>query len=68
MQKKQIGVLDYDDLLLAMRDLCRHPEVGPKIAARFESVLVDEYQGHQPIAVGDLDGAASQRFGIDRGG
>ncbi len=49
MQKKQIGVLDYDDLLLAMRDLCRHPEVGPKIAARFESVLVDEYQDTNPL-------------------
>ncbi len=29
--------------------LCRHPEVGPKIAARFESVLVDEYQDTNPL-------------------
>ncbi|MFO1065902.1 MAG: ATP-dependent helicase [Pirellulales bacterium] len=42
--KKHLGVVDYDDLLLYMRDLLQHPEAGPRIAERFQSVLVDEYQ------------------------
>ncbi len=43
-QKRQVGIVDYDDLLLLMRDLLRHPEVGVRIGQRFERVLVDEYQ------------------------
>ncbi len=38
------SVLDYDDLLLYWKALSAAPEVGELLAARFDHVLVDEYQ------------------------
>jgi DNA helicase-2/ATP-dependent DNA helicase PcrA len=35
---------DFNDLLLKVRDLCLHPEVGPRLAGRFRHILVDEFQ------------------------
>ena len=43
-RKRSVNVLDYDDLLLFWRALIRSPEAGPRVRARFEHVLVDEYQ------------------------
>lgn len=37
-------LLDYDDLLLAWHAVMRHPVLGARVAARFDHVLVDEYQ------------------------
>lgn len=42
--KRQQQLLDYDDLLLAWWHVMRHPQLGPAVAARFDHVLVDEYQ------------------------
>jgi DNA helicase-2/ATP-dependent DNA helicase PcrA len=36
--------VDFGDLLLKALSLCEHPEVGPKLAQRFDHVLVDEFQ------------------------
>jgi len=36
--------LDYDDLLLYWHAMMQDAELGPAIAARFDHVLVDEYQ------------------------
>lgn len=47
--KRQLSVADYDDLLLLMRELLEHPEVGPRVVERFERVLVDEYQDTNPL-------------------
>jgi ATP-dependent DNA helicase UvrD/PcrA len=43
-RKRALGVLDLDDLLVYWRALARDPVVGPRLAAGFDHVLVDEYQ------------------------
>lgn len=42
--KRRQQLLDYDDLLLAWWRVMQHPQLGPAVAARFDHVLVDEYQ------------------------
>ena len=42
--KQTRGVLDYDDLLLFWNELLESKTLGPKVGARFEHILVDEYQ------------------------
>jgi ATP-dependent exoDNAse (exonuclease V) beta subunit len=37
-------VLDYDDLLLYWRHMMEEPAVAAEVGARFDHVLVDEYQ------------------------
>jgi DNA helicase-2/ATP-dependent DNA helicase PcrA len=43
-RKRELGVLDLDDLLLYWRALADDEVIGPRIGATFEHVLVDEYQ------------------------
>ena len=43
-RKRSRGLLDFDDLLLAWRGLLDDPVLGPRIAGRWDHVLVDEYQ------------------------
>src|SRR3954452_25333153 len=43
-RKRALGVADLDDLLLFWRALARDEVIGPKLAASFDHVLVDEYQ------------------------
>ena len=48
--KRTKALLDFDDLLVAARDLLRdHEEVRKALAARFSHVLVDEFQDTDPI-------------------
>ncbi len=47
--QKELGIADFDSLLVLMRDLLRHEHVGPMIRRRFECVLVDEYQDTNPL-------------------
>lgn len=42
--KQRQGVLDYDDLLLYFAHAMAEPEIAAAIGARFDHVLVDEYQ------------------------
>jgi len=42
--KQQHNVLDYDDLLLYWRHMMEEPAVAAEVGARFDHVLVDEYQ------------------------
>ena len=42
--KQAHGVLDYDDLLLYFAQGLAEPELSAEIAARFDHLLVDEYQ------------------------
>jgi ATP-dependent DNA helicase UvrD/PcrA len=42
--KQQQQLLDYDDLLLYWHVLTQEPSVARQLGARFEHVLVDEYQ------------------------
>src|SRR6201991_1859838 len=43
-RKRALGVVDLDDLLLYWRALARDEVIGPRLAAAFDHVLVDEYQ------------------------
>jgi DNA helicase-2/ATP-dependent DNA helicase PcrA len=43
-RKRALGVADLDDLLLFWRALARDNVIGPRLAAAFDHVLVDEYQ------------------------
>lgn len=68
-RKEHAAVLDYDDLLVFFHALLSDKSVGDEVRARFEFVLVDEYQdtnrlqseivqllaprGHRLTAVGD---------------
>jgi DNA helicase II / ATP-dependent DNA helicase PcrA len=42
--KQRQNVLDYDDLLLYFAQMLAEPEIGAEVAARFDHLLVDEYQ------------------------
>ena len=42
--KQQQNVLDYDDLLLGWAQMVGEPALAAHVAARFDHVLVDEYQ------------------------
>jgi DNA helicase II / ATP-dependent DNA helicase PcrA len=42
--KQQNNVLDYDDLLLYWRHMMEKPAIAAEVGARFDHVLVDEYQ------------------------
>ena len=42
--KQRQGVLDYDDLLLYAAEMMAVPHLATEVAARFDHVLVDEYQ------------------------
>jgi DNA helicase-2/ATP-dependent DNA helicase PcrA len=43
-RKRALGVADLDDLLLFWRARARDEVIGPRLAAAFDHVLVDEYQ------------------------
>jgi len=43
-RKAELKIFDYDDLLLKWCELLDHEEAGKAIRARFDCVLVDEYQ------------------------
>ena len=48
-RKRQMGVVDFDDLLLYWIGLLEHPTVGQKLRSMFDYVLVDEYQDTNPL-------------------
>jgi DNA helicase II / ATP-dependent DNA helicase PcrA len=49
VRKREQGVLDFDDLLLYWKALAEAPGVGDVVGARFEHILVDEYQDTNAI-------------------
>jgi DNA helicase-2/ATP-dependent DNA helicase PcrA len=63
-RKRESGLLDYDDLLLFWRELTRNAEVGPRLADRFDHVLVDEYQDTNAIQAAILRGMRHQHKNI----
>jgi DNA helicase-2/ATP-dependent DNA helicase PcrA len=50
-RKRDSGLLDFDDLLLYWRALLADPGVGARLRARWDWVLVDEYQDVNQIQV-----------------
>ncbi len=48
--KRAAGLLDFDDLILAARNLLhRHDEIRKALGARFSHILVDEFQDTDPV-------------------
>ena len=48
--KRAVGLLDFDDLIYAARDLLRnHDAVRKALARRYQHVLVDEFQDTDPV-------------------
>jgi DNA helicase II / ATP-dependent DNA helicase PcrA len=50
-RKRVAGLLDFDDLLVTWRALLTDSVVGPRLRARWDHVLVDEYQDVNQIQV-----------------
>jgi DNA helicase-2/ATP-dependent DNA helicase PcrA len=50
-RKRRRGLLDFDDLLLGWRALLTDPVIGPRLQARWDWVLVDEYQDVNRVQV-----------------
>lgn len=48
-RKQKQRVLDYDDLLLYWAALVRDPALSADLSARFDHLLVDEYQDTNPV-------------------
>jgi len=63
-RKRELGVLDLDDLLLHWRALARDELVGPRLAERFDHVLVDEYQDVNGLQVDVVRGLRAQQRGL----
>ncbi len=53
-EKLAQATLDYDDLLLAWRELLRDPALAAQQAQRFDHILVDEYQDTNRLQAGIL--------------
>ena len=54
--KQEQNVLDYADLLLFWSEMAADPELGPELGARFDHVLVDEYQDTNRLQAAILTG------------
>jgi DNA helicase II / ATP-dependent DNA helicase PcrA len=50
-RKRELGVLDFDDLLLYWRALVRSDRLGRHLAVAWDHVLVDEYQDVNALQV-----------------
>jgi len=62
--KQAQHVLDYDDLLLYWAHLAADPQLGAHIGARFDHVLVDEYQDTNALQAVILRGLKPDGQGV----
>ncbi|MEL6869965.1 MAG: ATP-dependent helicase [Pseudomonadota bacterium] len=62
--KQTHAVLDYDDLLLYWFHLVSEPALAEAISARFDHVLVDEYQDTNHLQAGVLQAMRPQGDGL----
>ena len=63
-QKRMLGIADFDDLLLLLRDMAMHPQIGDRIRDRFQAVLVDEYQDTNVLQAQILAGLSPDGRGL----
>jgi DNA helicase II / ATP-dependent DNA helicase PcrA len=63
-RKRARGLLDFDDLLLAWRQLLADPVIGARLRARWDHVLVDEYQDVNQIQVDIVTGLRPDGAGL----
>jgi len=62
--KQASAVLDYDDLLLYWHGLVQEPALAAEIGARFDHLLVDEYQDTNRLQAGILLGLRPDGRGL----
>ncbi len=58
------NVLDYDDLLLFWADMVADPALGAEVGARFDHVLVDEYQDTNRLQAAIVQGLKPAGQGV----
>jgi DNA helicase-2/ATP-dependent DNA helicase PcrA len=63
-RKRELGVLDLDDLLLYWRALAGDEAIGARLASMFDHVLVDEYQDVNGLQVDILRSLRAERRDI----
>jgi DNA helicase-2/ATP-dependent DNA helicase PcrA len=63
-RKESLAVLDYDDLLLYWHALLEKPESAQVIRARFDAILVDEYQDTNALQAEVLKGLSPNGQGL----
>lgn len=63
-RKEAQAVLDYDDLLLFWHALLAMPEAAAAIRARFDAILVDEYQDTNSLQAEILRGLSPEGQGL----
>ena len=62
--KQQQNVLDYDDLLQFWSEIMADPGLGPELGARFDHVLVDEYQDTNTLQAAIVAGLKPSGQGV----
>ena len=62
--KQESGVLDYDDLLLYWQHMMAEPGLAAEVGARFDHVLVDEYQDTNRLQAAILAGLKPDGRGV----
>jgi DNA helicase-2/ATP-dependent DNA helicase PcrA len=62
--KQSGGMLDYDDLLLYWAEMMQAEEIAGDVRARFDHILVDEYQDTNPLQARILKGLAPEGRGL----
>ena len=63
-RKQQLGLLDYDDLLLYWHLLMAEPALAAHVGGQFDHVLVDEYQDTNALQGGILQNLRPDGAGI----
>jgi DNA helicase-2/ATP-dependent DNA helicase PcrA len=63
-RKQTHHVLDFDDLLLAWEAALSDPQIAAQMAARFDHILVDEYQDTNTLQAGILRALSPQGAGL----
>ena len=62
--KQEQNVLDYDDLLLFWSEMMADPQLAAEVGARFDHVLVDEYQDTNRLQAAILLGLKPSGQGV----
>jgi DNA helicase-2/ATP-dependent DNA helicase PcrA len=64
LRKKSANAMDFDDLLTNMAMLLDHPSIGPRLSARFQYVMVDEYQDTNAVQARLVKGFSKQHGNV----
>ena len=62
--KQEMGVLDFDDLLLCWATMMQEADLAAEIGARFDHVLIDEYQDTNRLQAAILAGLKPDGRGV----